>query len=837
MDNIQQSNNVQEQPVQEAGVNIKDLFEKCLYRWWWFVISVGVCLLLGALHVLRTQPTWTRSATLVIKADQRRTVSSSSDVIAEFGGMRTSSKTVNEVKAFQAVSIMQEVVKRLHLDMNYSYEGRFHKAVLYGSNLPFVVTPVGIKDGDAFDFDMDISGAPDSLRIFNVVTYDHGKKVKHKGYSLIVPIADTVETVAGKMCITPSLTFGLENDIPYAVMHVARRGLQGTTMAYAHRLNVALEDKLSDVIRLSITDSNISRAEDVINSVIAVYNEKWISDKNQVTISTSLFINDRLAVIEKELSGVEDNISKYKSQNLLPDVAATTQIDLSNANELNAQIQKLNSQLYMTRHIAHYLSSSSDKYQMIPANSGMENPDISAQIAKYNETLINYNTIVSNSSATNPIALDLDSQLSNMREAIISSLDNHILSLNTQIEILQDNLKRTDSRIAQSPTQAKFLLSEQRQQAVKESIYLYLLQKREENELGQAFTAYNTRILDPPTGSNAPVSPKRNQILLLALLIGLVIPLGIIYVMEMFNTKLRGRADLKGLSIPLFGELPLAVSSSREKSATERTSRRTHKIVVEQGNRNAINEAFRVLRTNIEFVTKDKTKNVFMFTSFNPSSGKSFVTINTAVALAVKGKRVLVIDCDMRNASSSALVGSPSTGLSSYLNGHVDDADSVIVKNAGGLSIDMIPVGVVPPNPSELASDPRLPALLDHVRPLYDYVFIDCPPVDLVADTQIVSKYVDRTIFVVRVGIFERSMLPELENIYRQGRFNNMCLVLNGTMSAGHYGSRYGYHYGYKKGYLSYAHQYGVEPKRGFRLFSQHRPGRWVHDTRGKGGK
>lgn len=836
MDNIQQSGNVQEHQAQEGGVNIKDLFAKCLFRWWWFVLSVVVCLLIGALHVLRTQPSWTRSAALVIKADQRHSVSSSSDVIAELGG-RTSSKAVNEVKAFQAVSIMQEVVRRLHLDMNYSYEGRFHPNVLYGSNLPFVVTPVGIKDGTSFDFDLDISGAPDSLRIFNVVTYDHGKKVKHKGYSLTVPIVDTVETVAGRLCITPSLSFALENEIPYAVMHVARRGLQGTTMGYAHRLNVSLEDKLSDVIRLSITDNNISRADDIISSVIAVYNEKWISDKNQVTISTSLFINDRLSVIEKELSGVEENISKYKSQNLLPNVEATTQIDLSNANELNAQIQKLNSQLYMTRHISHYLSSSSDKYRMIPANSGMENPDISAQIAKYNETLINYNTIVSNSSATNPIAQDLDSQLTNLREAIMNSLDNHILSLNTQIETLQDNLKRTDSRIAQSPTQAKFLLSEQRQQAVKESIYLYLLQKREENELSQAFTAYNTRILDPPTGSNAPVSPRRSRILLLAFLIGLVIPLGIIYVMEMLNTKLRGRADLKGLSIPMFGELPLAVSSTREKSATERTSGREHKIVVEQGNRNAINEAFRVLRTNIEFVTKDRTKNVLMFTSFNPSSGKSFVAVNAAVALAVKGKRVLLIDCDMRNASSSALVGNPSTGLSSYLNGHVDDIGSVIVQNAGGLSVDMIPVGVIPPNPSELVSDPRFPALLDHVRPMYDYVFIDCPPVDMVADTQIVAKYVDRTIFVVRVGILERSMIPELEEMYRQGRFNNMCLVLNGTLSAGHYGARYGYHYGYQKGYLSYADNYGMGSGRGFRLFSKRRSGRWVRDMRGKGGK
>lgn len=813
MESLQQNNNLQEQQSAEGNVNLRDLFDKCLHRWWWFVVSAVLCVLAGVFYILRSQPTWTRSASLVIKADQRgRSIGSSADAFADLGFFHTSSKTANEVKAFQAVSIMQEVVKRLHLDVNYSYDGKFHPVVLYGSTLPFVVSLVDLKDNAAFDFDLDISGAPDSLRIFNVVTYDHGKKIRHKGYSCMAALGDTVETAAGRLCITPSPVFNLENEIPYSIIKVARRGVQPTTMGYSRRLAVNLEDKLADVIRISFTDRNITRAEDVINMVIAVYNERWISDKNQVTISTSLFINDRLEVIEKELSGVEESISQYQSQNLLPDVKASTQIDLTNANEFKAQIQALNSQLYMTRHISHYLSSSSNRHQMIPANAGIENPDISAQIAKYNEILLNYNTIVSNSSATNPIAQDLDSQLSNMREAIMQSLDNHILAVNTQINILQDNLKRTDSRIAQSPTQAKFLLSEQRQQSVKEAIYLYLLEKREENELSQAFTAYNTRILDTPVGSNVPVSPKTQQILILAFLIGLVIPLAAIYVMEMFNTKLRGRADLKGVSIPLFGELPLDVDSKAEKVNTFKTHKRVNKVVVEQGNRNAINEAFRVLRTNIEFVTKDKDKNVFMFTSFNPSSGKSFVAVNTAIAFAIKGQKVLVIDGDLRNASSSALVGSPAAGISSYLSGQTDDIDSIICKGALGYSLDVIPVGVIPPNPSELISNPRFSSLLESVRDKYDYVFVDCPPVDIVTDAQIVSKLVDRTVFVVRVGLLERSMIPELENIYKEGRFNNMCLVINGTMSSGHYGSRYGYQYGhYGRGYGQYG--YGQKSK------------------------
>jgi len=793
-----------EQP--QDNINIKDIIAKCVARWYWFAISVVLCLIVAMFYILKTQPEYSRSASLVIKADQRgRSVSTSvEDSFSNLGLFSTSSKTANEVRAFQAISIMREVVSRLHLDYNYSYDARFRPVVLYGPSLPFNVLALDEPDAKSFSFKMDIAEAPDAM-VLHSFRDNQGKKVKGAKYT--VALGDTLETAVGRLVITPNPGFDSGSVMDYATINVSKGTIRGTASGYSSRLSVALEDKMSDVIRLSLNDVNAIRAEDVLNAVISVYNEKWVSDKNQITVSTSMFIGDRLKVIEKELSGVEENIASYKSQNLLADVVETAKLDINNSNALNIQIQDLNNQLYMAKYIASSLTQSSG-YQMLPVNSGLQNDNINSLIGEYNTVVLNYNGIVSNSSAENPLAKDMEEQLKSISTAIRQSLDNHIVALNTQISALQRNLDKADSRIARNPSQAKYLLSEERQQAVKESIYLFLLQKREENELSQAFTAYNTRVLDYPTGPGGPVAPNKKMILVLAFLLGLLIPAAIIYLMDVINTTIRGKADLKALTAPFLGEIPLNAVTRAERLSIKQTTERVNKILVEQGNRDAVNEAFRVLRTNLEFMTKDNPSNVLMVTSFNPSSGKSFISANTAVSLAIKGMNVLIIDADLRKASSSLLVGNPDKGLSNYLSGQTDDLDSITCKVAGYDRLSMIPVGTIPPNPSELISSKRFETMLDTLRTKYDYIFLDCPPIDIVADSSIVGKLVDRTIFVVRVGLLERSLVPELESIYKEQRFKNLCVVLNGSVGSGRYGSRYGYHYGYGSRY-GYAGHYG----------------------------
>ena len=339
------------------------------------------------------------------------------------------------------------------------------------------------------------------------------------------------------------------------------------------------------------------------------------------------------------------------------------------------------------------------------------------------------------------------------------------------------------------------------------------LQKREENELSKAFTAYNTRVITPPTGSNLPVAPVRRNILLVAFALGFLIPVVIIFVRENMNTTVRGRKDLKNVTIPFLGEIPFYISRKNRPTLKQlilfwKKPKEVRQIVVKAGKRDIVNEAFRVLRTNFEFtIGAHPEKNVIVITSFNPGSGKSYLATNIAMSLAIKEKKVLVIDGDLRHGSTSMLVGNPAEGLSDYLNGRTDDLKGIIChgeENGLVKDFDILPIGTMPPNPTELLFSERLESLINQLRKEYDYIFIDCPPVEIVADTQIIEKYADRTIFVVRSGLMERSMLGDIEQFYKDKKFKNMSLILNGTKAqGGRYGHyyRYGYHYGYGYGY------------------------------------
>jgi capsular exopolysaccharide synthesis family protein len=310
----------------------------------------------------------------------------------------------------------------------------------------------------------------------------------------------------------------------------------------------------------------------------------------------------------------------------------------------------------------------------------------------------------------------------------------------------------------------------------------------------------------------SPIAPNTRMIMLAALLLGLCIPLGIWYLSELFNSTVRGKKDLEGLTMPFLGEIPLHGVEKKSvmsvlkgipgKLLPHKNEEEVHKVVVKKGSRNVVNEAFRVLRTNLEFMTKETNGDVIIISSYNPGSGKSFISMNLAVALAIKEKKVLLVDGDLRHASLSAYWGSPKKGLADYLSGHVDSLESLLVKRDKYECLHALPVGTIPPNPTELVAEDKFKDAIEKFKKEYDYVIIDCPPMDIMADTQIISQYADRTIFVVRAGLFERSMLSQLEETYKSGKYKNMSVVLNGTTSAeGRYGYKYGYRYGYKDGY------------------------------------
>ena len=791
---------------QEDSLNIKDLMLLYLSKWRWFLLSLAVCIGLAVVYLLRTPSVYTRTATLLIEDnDKGGSISASEMSFADLGLFQSNTNVNNEIIAMSSPALMQDVVRRLHLDMTYSADGRFHDEVLYGSTLPVTVALNEFTDGESASLTMyvDTSGA---VSLYDFRTVLNGENVRYKDV-VQGKVGETVETPLGGIVVNPTAFFhrvgsGME-------ITVSKSTLYGATTAYSSKLTVSLLQKEATVVSLSMKDVSVQRAVDVLNTLISAYNESWVSAKNQIAVSTSAFIDDRLRVIEHELGAVEEDISSYKSKNLIPDLQASSDLYIQQSSETEVKLLELSNRMYMVRYISDYMSREENAFELLPAGTGIESTGIEGQILEYNNKLLERNYLVASSSTSNPLVVDADQALQSMRATILTSLENYTVMLQNQMESLRQQESKATDRIAATPDQAKYLLSVERQQKVKESLYLFLLQKREENELSQAFTAYNTRLITPPVGSIAPTSPARMQILLIAFVLGLVIPMGVFFLKENGNTRLRGRKDLESMSVPYVGEIPMCDGKKssiryRLRNLTRRGAKNDDvEVVVKEGVRNVVNEAFRVVRTNLEFMHVPSSGHVYMTTSFNPGSGKTFITVNVAVSLAIRGRKVLVVDGDMRRATASRLLHSPSIGISDWLSGRETDMDRILFRTDIHENLWMMPVGTIPPNPTELLQDGRLKELFDVLKDSFDYIFIDCPPINIVADTQIISKVADRTVFIVRAGLLERSMLPELEADFRDGRYPGLCMVLNGTVSKG---GRYGYSYGYSYGY-GYYHQ------------------------------
>lgn len=777
----------------EEYMKIQDLLQLCLAKWRWFAISLSIALGIAVLYLLITPPVYTRSADILIKEDSNgNSPTGDFGSFADLGLFQANSNVNNELISLQSPATILEVVKRLHLDVDYSTDGSFHDKVLYGKDLPFNVSFLDLADHEAAT--LTLKETEDGRIQLSDFTRDD--EDMDNGESCSGQAGDTLHTPLGRIVVQPTLFYPNREA---AELYVSRNSLYDTVDRYTQSLTVTLKDEKATVISLSCQDVSIQRAEDILNTLISVYNENWVKDKNQVATSTSHFISERLKVIEQELGNVDEDISSYKSEHLLPDVQAASSLYMTQASETSSHILELNNQLYMANYICNYLANESNKNQLLPANSGIDNANIETLISEYNDKQIQRNSLIANSSERNPLVADLDRALASMRQSILHSIDNQVVTLKTQIHTFQQSERQNTARIAASPTQAKYLLSVERQQKVKESLYLFLLQKREENELSQAFTAYNTRIITPPLGQMKPTAPVRRNILLVAFAIGILLPALIIFICENMNSTVRSRKDIENMTVPFIGEIPQIFQKKKRFSFRKQKEEAVRTIAVKEKSRNIINEAFRVIRTNLEFMTGREGKiKVIMLTSANPGSGKTFIAMNLATSFAIKGKKVLVIDLDIRKASLSTYIDSPHTGISDYLSGQADTWQKIIIKGKTHPNLDVIPVGTLPPNPAELLSDERLAQMLNALRSEYDYIFVDCPPVEIVADASIINKLTDMTLFIIRAGLLERVMLPEIERFYTEHKYKNLSLILNGIENThGRYGYRYGYSYGY----------------------------------------
>lgn len=781
-------------------IRLQDLWSIFLPKWYWFIISLGVTLSVAAIYIIKTPPQYTCTASILIKdTDSKDGGNASGDgttSIQDFGIFKNNTNINNELLTLQSPTLMTEVVRRLKLNETYTINKGLRKKDLY-QDTPILVTWLQPGYNKTTSF---------------IIHIKRGKKVNlsdfsgtNKDENINATLGAPIETPAGALIITATHNYSETwADVP---IRYIKSSLTGTTNNYTGRLQAKIDDDDATVITLSINEASTKKAEDILSELIKVYNENWIQDKNRVAVSTYQFINGRLGIIEKELSNVDANISNYKSTNLLPDVQDAASQYLTQSTENKKTLSDLNGQLSTARYI-HKEMMKQNPTLPLPANSDIDDNGLQSLITEYNAILLDRNRLSANSSERNPLVQDQTKSLRALRSSIIKSVSNVIASLNMQIDNIRTQQSATENQLASNPNQARHLLSAERQQKVKEELYLYLLQKREENQLSQAFTAYNTRIITAPRGSEAPTSPKKSSICLIAFAIGLFCPAILILIKENSNTRVRGRKDLEGLTIPFIGEIPLVPKKHNQKrlflSLSNKKTNRIHEfhpLVVKAKNRNMINEAFRVVRTNLEFMTgTNDSHKVIIFTSANPASGKTFITINLAVSLAIKSKKILVIDLDLRQAALSNYIDHPRTGISNYLGGLTTEVKDIIIHSKEYPTLDIIPVGIIPPNPTELLFNQRLESLITTLKKEYDYIFIDCPPIEVVADTSIIGKWADITLFIIRAELMERDMLPATEELYTKKKLNNMAVLLNGTTAA--YGGRHGYHYyGYRYGY------------------------------------
>ena len=790
----------------ESQFSIGDFLKSCAAKKKWFIASVLFFLLVGIAYIARLEPRYERSMSVLIKdQDEGGGVGSIASAFSSFGLVSSNTNVYNELLSIKSPAVMQQVVLDLNLQVN-TIERKFpHGTTLYGTTDPFVIgfPHLGPQDGGSFRMDIRPDGTARLYKFRRNLTDGLAK------YDDVIELPKgflKARTPLGIIDFTPNpkYTGKLCPEGKPRTLVIARGGLQATTESLCKRLKGDLADKDAEVIDLQITDVSIERAEDILNNVLRVYNEFWVSDKNKVAQATSQFINDRLVVLQQELGDIDLRVSDFQSKSLMPNIGEVARMNMESTKDVNSQILTLNNQLAMSEAVYGYIANSANKENVIPMNTGTGNPQLEAQIGSYNQLLLQRNNVRSSASGANPLVQQLDAQVAGQHEAITKAMAAHVANLRKALANLQGAKGAISGEIAALPDKARQLRGVTRQQSVKEQLYLFLLQKREENELSQTFTANSTRVITPPQGSFKPVSPKKTLILGVLFIVGLFLPAMVIYIRESNNSKVRSRKDLEHMSTPFIGEIPFMGKKPgifkkffalfRKK----KHSRSLEKVMVavRPGSRDVASESFKIIRGNIDFMMQhSKADNVIMLTSFNPGSGKSFIAYNLSASFTMKGKRVLNIDCDLRHGSTSQFVHMPDKGLSSYLTGATDDWRSLVRPVEDTPDMFVLPIGHRPPNPSELLDNGRIGKLIREASEEYDYVFLDCPPVDIVVDTQILEKYIHRTLFIVRAGLLERSAIAEIDALYQSGRFKNMCLLLNGTEQQlsryGAYGSSY----------------------------------------------
>ena len=771
-----QNNN---QSRSEQNINLLDLLIYLASKWKWYLLSVLIFGGMAWYKYATTPYVYFGSATVIIKDPSNKTSTTGLD---RFDNFINKVNVANEMLQFNSKRLIREVVSRTHADVSYKMKDGLRNVELYTKS-PVAVSFADMLPEQYVAFTVTLLNK-DSVEITDFSMAENGERQ-------VVELNDTISLNEGKVVVVPT-NYMTESWIGVPVK-VSKMPLDAVVSVYRNSIAVKQEEEESSILTLALKDNSSERAEDILNMLVNVYNEETIRDKNQVAVNTANFINERLIIIGQELGDVESDLESFKRENQTLDISSSASMYMGESQKYNSSALELETQLRLAQYIKEYLTDPKKEADLIPSNTGISDMNIENQIGMYNAAKLKRDRLISDSSDKNPVVEELNSSLRAMKQSIIRAVDNMIVSINVKRNDAQNREMRVQERLSAMPTKERQMLSIERQQKIKESLYLFLLNKREENALSQAMADNNARVIDSAEATKYPISPNRNKILALGILLGLALPTVSFLVIMFMDTRIHSRKDILGaVSVPFLGEIPL--------DKNYKSSRKGAANAYGYGD-NVVTEAFRILRTNMSFMAKkDRPLQVITFTSFNSGAGKSFVAFNLADSLAYTKKKVILIDLDIRKGSLSHRMHKHGVGMTNYLADETIALNDIIHNCEKGY--DFINAGTAAPNPAELLMDSRLDSMMEELRKRYDYIVVDNVPVGLVADATIANRIADITIFVVRAGRLDKRQLPDIEKLYQEKVLNNMALILNGSdlehrgYGYGSYG--YGYGYGYK---------------------------------------
>ncbi|HBC29283.1 MAG TPA: chain-length determining protein [Prevotellaceae bacterium] len=794
--------NEENREEEQSGFDFASLWKIIVLNWYWIALSTIVALGLAFCYLRYTRPVYAYSMKILVKDEDSRSPMYRSGQMAleSMGVISNSNGFDNELEILASSNISKRVVKALKLYVGYELEGRIRKHEMYKDN-PYIVDMPGNQIDDM-----------QSLILLRVSRRGSGLHVKGKLYA---PKAKEpmvferdVKSLPGSFS-TPVGTVTLQRN-PVAEpttrdMYATIMPLEAAAKSYGARLSATATSKTTTVAELKYVDTQTDRAVDYLNELFKSYNEDANEDKNEVALKTEEFLKSRIEAIRSELDETESSLESYKKRNELINLTNDASNALTKSTEYQKEQVELETQLNLVTALLDYMDDPRNALSVIPSNLGLKDADMSKMLDKYNDYVLQRNRLLKSSSADNPYVKRITSQLEEMWPSIRLSLKNVRDNILTQKRSADSQFRLFSQRVSEVPTQEHDLNTITRQQEIKAELYLMLLQKREENFISLASTATKARVIDAPR-SEGKVSPKGKMVMMGALVLGMAFPVGLVYLLGMLRYRIEGREDVEKLTkIPLIADIPLAPKSHDGE----------HKLAVRENSNDMMEEAFRGLRTNLRFVLGGDEK-VIVCTSCVPGEGKTFVSTNLAMSLSLLGKHVIIVGLDIRKPRLVKLFGLPSDkrGITTFLSSSDESyemLDRQILHGVCNPNLDVLPAGVIPPNPGELISRVQLDHAILELRKHYDYVILDTPPVALVSDTLSIARVGDMTLMVCRADFSPKSNFKLINELKQGDKMPKISLVLNGVDLRKR---KYGYYYGYGKygkygNYGRYGH-YGV---------------------------